>query len=168
MRKEEFPMRTLEFRALSVRSRQNLTETMKEEAFALVKCKRFAQQARKYGHARMANRLEKIAERHYFKQFARQADLLGLFPTDLPKASQFLAEESLVVDIICKQFAQEAQEDGDTEVARCLNQSRTEELLQRRRLNQALGRSGGHLRGKHSEAESQTKKHSPRRRGDND
>lgn len=88
--------------AFTARSRQNLIEVMKEEAFAFAKCRLLAEQASKRGDRRMAVLLEKTAERHYLRHFKKQAELLELFGPDQRKITEAIIEESLVVDTICK------------------------------------------------------------------
>jgi rubrerythrin len=127
-------------RSLSARSRQNLIETMKEEAFALAKCKIFAQKADQCGQDRLADLFDRTAEQHYLKHFAAHAELLGLLKTNEQQMNQALVEESLVVDIICRLFAQEARQDGDTEMAKRLNETRCDELTRRMELNDAFVR----------------------------
>ena len=127
-------------RSLSVRSRQNLTETMKEEALAFAKYMVFAREARKDGRAKLASLLEKRAEQHYLKHFSQLAELLGLVGADRQDVSDAVAEESSVVDVICKLFAREAKQDGDHEVAQCLREMHGEEALHRMEFVQALSR----------------------------
>jgi rubrerythrin len=120
---------------LTMRSRQNLTEAMKEAAFAFAMCRLLAQQERNRGNNRLAGLLEKTAEQHYLKHFREQAELLELFGSDESDGSDAIVEESFVVDIICKIFAREANEDGDTEVARLLSEMHREESACRMRLD---------------------------------
>ncbi len=123
-------------RSLSLRSRQNLLEAMKEEAFALAQCKMLARQARKDRRKKLADVLEEAAERHYLKHFVRQAELLsGGAPQPFEVA---VVEESLVVDTICKLFARQANQDGDAELARRLDAARADEVLERIALGIAM------------------------------
>ncbi|HEY6253789.1 MAG TPA: hypothetical protein VI685_27855 [Candidatus Angelobacter sp.] len=124
--------------SFSMRSQQNLIEAMKEEAFAFAKCKVLAQQARKGGNGRLAGTLEKAAEQHYLKHFQEQAELLELFGPDQRKVSVAMVEESFLIDILCKLFACEASQDGDTEVARLLHEMRHHETIQRLQLAEAF------------------------------
>jgi rubrerythrin len=133
-------------RSLCTRSRQNLTEAMKEEAFAFAKCKVLATQARKKGHGKLAGLLEETAEQHYLKQFVAQAELLGLHRMDQEAVRNAIAEESFVVDILCKLFAREASQDGDNHLARQLNEMRKDEMVCRTNLGKALHRLRGPAR----------------------
>ena len=140
--------------SLSARSRQNLTEAVKEEAFAFAQYKVLAKQARKRGHRKLSALLEKIAEQHYLKHFTAQTELLGFSANNDQELAQEAAEESFLVEIICKLFAREANQDGDTEVVRRLNKMRQDEMLRRMELGNALrslngqardpGKRGGH------------------------
>lgn len=130
--------------SITLRSRRNLVEAMKEEAFALAKCRVLARQSRKRGDEGLANLLEKTAEQHYLKHFQKQAQLLGLFGSGQRKVSEEIVEESVLIDIICKLFAREASEDGDIEVARALNAMHHDETIQRMQLGEALRNLGRH------------------------
>ena len=64
--------------AISARSRRNLVEAMRGEAFAFAKYKLFARQARMHGDNELADLFDKTAEQEYMEHFAEQADLLEL------------------------------------------------------------------------------------------
>jgi rubrerythrin len=127
-------------RSLSVRSRQNLTETMKEEALAFARYMVFAREARKDGRAKLASLLEKRAEQHYLKHFTQLAELLGLLSGGRQDVCDAVAEDSSVVDVICKLFAREARQDGDHEVAQRLREMHGEEAVHRLEFVRAVSR----------------------------
>src|SRR6185369_17497921 len=103
--------------ALSERSRKNLLEAMRGEAFAFAKYKLFARQARKHGHNDLAVLFDKTADQEYMEHFMELADLLELVGTDEQDVTNAIAGESFEVDTFYKRFADEAREDGDDRVA---------------------------------------------------
>lgn len=140
-------MKAVNPRLVSARGRQNLLETMKEEAFAFAQCKVLSRHARKQRLGKLAALLERIGDEHYLKHFTQLAELLGLSETNQINAGRVFAEESFVIDVICKLFADEATQDGDAELARQLNETRHDELLCRLKLGdvfkaQERGNSG--------------------------
>ena len=64
--------------AISARSRTNLLEAMRGEAFAFAKYKLFARQARKNGDNELADIFDKTADQEYMEHFMEQADLIEL------------------------------------------------------------------------------------------
>jgi rubrerythrin len=80
--------------AISARSRQNLMDAMRGEAFAFAKYKLFARQARSNGDCELADLFDKTADQEYLEHFVEQADLLQLVGTDEQDVTNALAGES--------------------------------------------------------------------------
>jgi rubrerythrin len=124
--------------AISARSRKNLMEAMRGEAFAFAKYKLFAKQARKNGDNELADIFDKTADQEYMEHFVEQADLLQLVGTDEQDVTNAIAGESFKVDTLYKQFAQEAREDGDEQVAHRFEEIRRDEAFHQLAFHEAL------------------------------
>ncbi len=124
--------------AISARSRKNLMEAMRGEAFAFAKYKLFAKQARNNGDNELADIFEKTADQEYLEHFVEQADLLQLVGTDEQDVTNAIAGESFEVDTLYKQFAEEAREDGDEEVAHRFEEIRRDEAFHQLAFHEAL------------------------------
>ena len=68
--------------AISARSRVNLLEAMRGEAFAFAKYKLFARRACANADNDLADLFDKTADQEYLEHFTEQADLLQLVGTD--------------------------------------------------------------------------------------
>ena len=123
---------------ISARSRKNLMEAMRGEAFAFAKYKLFAKQARKNGDNELADIFDKTAEQEYLEHFVEQADLLQLVGTDEQDVTNAIAGESFEVDTLYKQFAEEAREDGDEQVAHRFEEIRRDEAFHQLAFHEAL------------------------------
>jgi rubrerythrin len=124
--------------AISERSRKHLMEAMRGEAFAFAKYKLFAKQARKNGHTELADLFDKTADQEYMEHFAEQAELLQLAGTDEQDVTNAIAGESFEVDTLYKQFAEEALEDGDEQVAHRFTEIRRDETYHQLAFQEAL------------------------------
>lgn len=124
--------------ALSVRSRRNLMEAMRGEAFAFAKYKLFARQARNNGDNELADMFDKTADQEYLEHFVEQADLLQLVGSDEQDVTNAIAGESFEVDTLYKQFAEEAREDGDEQVADRFEEIRRDEAFHQLAFHEAL------------------------------
>ena len=123
---------------ISARSRKNLMEAMRGEAFAFAKYKLFARQARKGGDNELADIFDKTADQEYMEHFMEQADLIELAGTDEQDVTNAIAGESFEVDTLYKQFAEEAREDGDEQVARRFEEIRRDEAFHQLAFHEAL------------------------------
>jgi rubrerythrin len=123
---------------LSARSRKNLMEAMRGEAFAFAKYKLFARQARNNGDNELAEMFDKTADQEYLEHFVEQADLLQLVGTDEQDVTNAIAGESFEVDTLYQQFAQEAREDGDEQVAHRFEEIRRDEAFHQLAFHEAL------------------------------
>jgi len=123
---------------ISARSRKNLIEAMRGEAFAFAKYKLFAKQARNNGDNELADIFDKTADQEYLEHFVEQADLLQLVGTDEQDVTNAIAGESFEVDTLYKQFAEEAREDGDEQVAHRFEEIRRDEAFHQLAFHEAL------------------------------
>ncbi|HET8889619.1 MAG TPA: ferritin family protein [Candidatus Angelobacter sp.] len=124
--------------AISARSRRNLLEAMRGEAFAFAKYKLFAKQARNNGDSELADIFDKTADQEYLEHFVEQADLLQLVGTDEQDLTNAIAGESFEVDTLYKQFAEQAREDGDEQVAHRFEEIRRDEAFHQLAFHEAL------------------------------
>ena len=124
--------------AISARSRQNLIDAMRGEAFAFAKYRLFARQARNNGDCELADLFDKTANQEYLEHFMEQADLLQLVGTDEQDVTDALAGESFEVDSLYKRFAEEAREDGDEQVADRFEEIRRDEAFHQLAFHEAL------------------------------
>lgn len=123
---------------LSARSRKNVMEAMRGEAFAFAQYKVFARQARLNGHNSIADLFEKTADEEYMEHFAELSQLPVLADTDEQALNYAIAGESHEADTMYKLFAQEALEDGDLEVAKRFTELRHDEAVHRLAFQDAL------------------------------
>ena len=124
--------------AISARSRKNLEEAMRGEAFAFAKYKVFARQARLHGENELAALFDKTADQEYMEHFAEQAELMELAGTDKEGLTNAIAGESFEVDTLYKRFADEAREDGDEKVADRFEEIRRDEAFHQLAFQEAL------------------------------
>lgn len=124
--------------AISTRSRHNLMDAMRGEAFAFAKYKLFARQARNNGDYELADIFDKTADQEYLEHFVEQADLLQLVGTDEQDLTNAIAGESFEVDTLYKRFAEEAREDGDEQVAHRFEEIRRDEAFHQLAFHEAL------------------------------
>ena len=123
---------------ISARSRKNLMEAMRGEAFAFAKYKLFAKQARNNGDNELADIFDRTADQEYMEHFVEQADLLQLVGTDEQDVTNAIAGESFEVDTLYKKFAEEAREDGDEQVAHRFEEIRRDEAFHQLAFHEAL------------------------------
>jgi rubrerythrin len=123
---------------LSARSRKNLTEALRGEAYAFAKYKLFARQARKNGHGDLAVLFDKTADQEYMEHFNELAELLQLAGTDERDVTDAIAGESFEIDTLYKDFAEQAREDGDEQVARRFEEIRHDEAFHQLAFQEAL------------------------------
>jgi rubrerythrin len=124
--------------AISARSRKNLLEAMRGEAFAFAKYKLFAKHARANGDNDLAGLFDKTADQEYMEHFTEQADLLQLVGTDEQDLTDAIAGESFEVDTLYQRFAEEAREDGDEQVAHRFEEIRRDEVFHQLAFQEAL------------------------------
>ena len=113
-------------------------EAMRGEAFAFAKYKLFAKHARNNGDNELADIFDKTADQEYMEHFVEQADLVQLVGTDEQDVTNAIAGESFEVDTLYKQFAEEAREDGDEQVAHRFEEIRRDEAFHHLAFHEAL------------------------------
>ena len=123
---------------ISARSRKNLLDAMRGEAFAFAKYKMFAREARRNNHSDVADLFDKVADQEYLEHFSEQAELLGLAGTDEQDLNSAIAGESFEVSTLYKRFADEAREDGDEQVAHRFDEIRHDEAVHQLAFEEAL------------------------------
>jgi rubrerythrin len=123
---------------ISERSRRNLLEAMRGEAFAYAKYKLFAKEARKNGRNEVADLFDKTADQEFFEHFTEEAELLGLAGTDEQDLNHAIAGESYEVDTMYKRFAEQASADGDETVAHRFEEIRHDEAAHQLAFEEAL------------------------------
>src|SRR6476660_2259813 len=124
--------------AISARSRVNLLEAMRGEAFAFGRYKLFAKHARANGDNELADLFDKTADQEYMEHFTEQADLLQLAGTDEQDVTDAISGESFEVDPLYKRFAEEARADGDEQVAHRFEEIRRDEAFHQLAFQEAL------------------------------
>jgi rubrerythrin len=130
--------KTLANHVISPRSRRNLLDAMKGEAFAYAKYKLFAKQARERGHLEVAALFDKTADQEFFEHFHEEAQLLGLVGTDEQDLDRAIADESFEIDTMYRNYAKEAREDGDEAVAARFDEIRSDEVSHQLAFEEAL------------------------------
>jgi rubrerythrin len=130
--------KTLGEHVLSARSRKNLVEAIRGEAFAYAKYKLFAKQARKNGHEDLAALFDKTADQEYLEHFTELAELLQLAGSDEQDVTSAIADESFEVDTLYKDFAEQARQDGDEDVAQRFEEIRHDEAYHQLAFQEAL------------------------------
>ena len=123
---------------ISPRSRRNLNDAMHGEAFAYAKYKMFAKHALKNGRTDLAHLYDKVANEEFFEHFAEEAELLGLAGNDERNLQHAIAGESFEIDTMYKEYAEEAREDDDIEVANRFDEIRHDESKHRLGFERAL------------------------------
>lgn len=99
------------------RTQEHLLTAMRGEAFAYAKYRLFAQAARAHGHPDLATLFEQTADTELWEHFAEEAELVGLTGSDVANLRDALSGESYEVDMMYRQFAEDARADGDQSAA---------------------------------------------------
>jgi rubrerythrin len=110
---------------------KNLDTAMRGEAFAHVKYRLFARRARQAGHDEVARQFATAAEAERFDHFTKEAQLSGLIRGDADNLRDANAGESYEVDVMYKQFAEQARAVGDTAAADLFEEIRRDEMQHR-------------------------------------
>jgi len=101
---------------MTLRTRRNLDVGMHGEAFASAKYKRFAAFARTRGNNELAHSLTQAADESRIGCFAREIELAGLISDDLANVHDVIRDKQYDTERY-RQFAKEAEQDGDINVA---------------------------------------------------
>ena len=119
---------------MKLRTQRNLLTAMQGEAFAYVKYMFFAEVARNNGHMALADLFEKTAHVERFEHLAEEAALAGLIGNNTANLKNAIEGESDEVDRMYREFAEQADADGDQVVAKRFSQN----VLQRRLITTLL------------------------------
>jgi len=112
---------------LKPQTKHNLEAAMHGEAFAHLKYKAYAEQARKSGRPELARVYEESANVEANEHFAREADALGLVKSDEANLLDAMAGEHYENTKMYVKFAKEADAAGDTKVAALFRQIAVDE-----------------------------------------
>ncbi len=115
----------------SEQTMQNLSTAMHGEAFAYAKYMDFAEHARKSGDTALADLLEKTAKTERLEHFAEEAKLAGLVGSNSDNLKDAIKGESYETDTMYRDFAQQAEQAGDHEVAQRFEEIRQDEAKHR-------------------------------------
>ncbi len=126
--------------SLSNSTRQDLLAAMKNEAFAYVKYKLFAEQARKNGNNTLAGILEHIASDEYEKHFKEHAKLYGLSKSDNENLVSAMSAEFVESTQMYQDMAKRAEAAGDASVAKHFSDLARDEIDHRDAFKGALSK----------------------------
>ena len=101
---------------MSPRTKKNLNSAMEAAALAFAKYTRFAARARMDEDWDLARELQQTAETERLEHFASEADLEGLIESSPNNLRNTIATEKKEIEMY-KQFARDAQQDGDLSAA---------------------------------------------------
>ena len=123
---------------MNQRTQKNLMTAMHGEAFAFVKYMLFAEHARKNGHPDLVELFEKTAHVERFEHLAEEAELASLVGSDADNLSDAIEGESYEVEMMYKEFAEQAAADGDQAAASLFAEVRGDEMGHRDAFKAAL------------------------------
>lgn len=101
---------------MTLRTQRNLDVAMHGEAFAAAKYKRFAAFARTNGNDQLAELFNQIADDNRIDHFANEIQMAGLISDDISNLQDVIRDKLYHVERY-KQFAEEADKDGDSNAA---------------------------------------------------
>lgn len=112
---------------LNPQTMKNLEAAMHGEAFANLKYRAFADQARESGNEDVAKLFEESANVEANEHFAREASALGLAKSNKENLSDAMKGEHYENTKMYKEFAEQATKAGDVEAAKLFEQIRQDE-----------------------------------------
>ena len=125
---------------LSNSTRQDLLTAMKNDAFAYLKYKKLAGEARKTGNQTLAGILEHIATDQHEKHFNEHAKLYGLLKIDHENVVNAKSAEFVESIQIYQDMAKRAETAGDASVAKYFSDLARDEVDHRDALKWALSK----------------------------
>jgi rubrerythrin len=128
---------------MTLRTQHNLNVGMHGEAFATAKYKRFAAFARARQNNQLAALLTEVAEESRIGHFAEAMQLAGLLADDLGNLQDVIRDKRYHTKRY-RQFAQEAEQDGDTHAAALFEGLATDDEAHVRELEKALAQYQEH------------------------
>jgi rubrerythrin len=126
---------------MTLRTKRNLDIAMHGEAFAAAKYKRFAAFARTRGIADHAELLNGLADESRIGHFADEFRLAGLLSDDAQNLQDALRDKLYHVERY-RQFAHEAEQDGDKRAATLFEMLMEDDQAWIRKLDKALAETG--------------------------
>ena len=96
---------------------QNLSVAMHREAFAYAKYLLYAEHARQTGDIELDDLMEQAAKTERFAHFAEEAQVSGLVGSNSANLKDAVRSEFYESETMYREFAQQAEEAGDHEVA---------------------------------------------------
>ena len=118
---------TVESQPLKAQTKKNLEAAMHGEAYAHLKYKAYAEQARESGQPEIARLFEESANVEANEHFAREADALGLAKGNEANLLDGMAGEYYENTKMNVDFANQADKAGDTRVAAMFRQIAADE-----------------------------------------
>lgn len=123
---------------MSEQTLQNLSTAMHGEAFAYAKYLLYAEQARRSGQPKLAELFEETAKTERFEHFAEEAALAAVVGTNSANLRDAIKGESYEAKTMYREFAQQAEQAGDHQVAQLFEEIRNDEAKHRDAFNAAL------------------------------
>lgn len=112
---------------LHAQTKKNLETAMRGEAYANLKYMTYAEHARSRGNEELARVYEESANVEANEHFAREADALGLSKGKVADLKNSMEGEYYENTTMYKEFAEQAREVGDLQVADLFEQIRADE-----------------------------------------
>ncbi len=125
---------------MTKRTQNNLSVGMHEEAFASAKYKRFAAFARARQNGKLATLLTKVADESRIGHFAQEMDVAGLLSDDTGNLQDVIRDKLYHTERY-RQFAEEADQDGDANAAVLFRGLAVDDEAQVRELEAVLAQS---------------------------
>jgi rubrerythrin len=116
------PAAVVAARALDPRTRADLEQSMRGEAFAHASYGLYAEQARREGLPAVARLFERAAEVELGEHFTEQAALIGLVGSDTANLRDAIKGEKYETRDMYPRFARQATSDGDANAATRFNE----------------------------------------------
>ena len=125
---------------LSEKTAGNLSTAMHGEALAYAKYLLFAQHARKDGNTELALLLERTAKTERFEHFAAESKLAGMVGSDADNLQDAIKGENYETTTMYRKFVEQAEQDGDHQVAQRFEEIRQDEMKHRDAFAAALAK----------------------------
>ena len=106
----------------------NLRTALREEAFTYVKYQLFAQHARDARRTEVAEVFARTADAERFQHLKEEAEQAGLVGDEVENLRDAISGETTAVEVMYKQFAEQARSGGDAEAAILFEQMQRYEL----------------------------------------
>jgi len=111
---------------MTLRTKNNLTIAMHGEAFSSAKYRRFAAFARTRNNDKIADLMNSAADESRIAHFAREIEVAGLISDDRSNLQDVIRDKLYHTERY-RQFAQEAEQDGDVDAAKVFRRLATDD-----------------------------------------